>query len=176
MASATWWTWVWVSSGSWWWAGKPGMLQSMGSQKVRHNWATKLNWMAVFNLWHKIKSNNWLLQSITIYCSWGSKARILNWFVSLSSSGPHFVWTLHCDLSILDGPTWHGSYVHWFIQVPSQWQDCDPWWYPRNTRDLFKKIGDFKEIFHSRMDTIKDLTETEEIKKRQQEYTEELYK
>ena len=32
MASLTQWTWVWASSGSWWWTGKPGMLQSMGSQ------------------------------------------------------------------------------------------------------------------------------------------------
>ena len=38
------WTWVWVSSQVWWWTGKPGVLQSMGSQKVRHNWATELNW------------------------------------------------------------------------------------------------------------------------------------
>ena len=49
------------------------------------------------------------------------------------------------------------------------------------TRDLFKKIGDIKETFHERMGTIKDrngkdLTEAEEIKKRWQEYTEELYK
>ena len=42
-ASPTWWTWVWVSSGSWWWTGKPGVLQSMGSQRVRHDWA--LNWL-----------------------------------------------------------------------------------------------------------------------------------
>ena len=50
----------------------------------------------------------------------------------------------------------------------------------RKTRDLFKKIGDIKGIFHTRMGTIKerdskDLTEVEEIKKRWQEYT-ELYK
>ena len=32
------------SSGSWWWTGRPGVLQSMGSQRVRHNWATELNW------------------------------------------------------------------------------------------------------------------------------------
>ena len=43
MASLTRWTWVWASSGSWWWTGKPGMLQAMGSQRVRHNWATELN-------------------------------------------------------------------------------------------------------------------------------------
>ena len=35
---------VWVSSRSWWWTGKPGMLQSMVSQRVRHDWATELNW------------------------------------------------------------------------------------------------------------------------------------
>ena len=35
---------VWASSGSWWWTGKPGMLQSMGSQRVGHNWMTQLNW------------------------------------------------------------------------------------------------------------------------------------
>ena len=44
MASLTQWTWVWVNSGSWWWTGRPGMLQSMGSQRVGHNWATELNW------------------------------------------------------------------------------------------------------------------------------------
>ena len=47
MASLTQWAWVWVSSGSWWWTGKLGMLQSMGSQRVGHYWATELNWMYV---------------------------------------------------------------------------------------------------------------------------------
>ena len=44
MASPTQWTWVWVNSGSWWWTGKLSMLQSMGLQRVRHDWATVLNW------------------------------------------------------------------------------------------------------------------------------------
>ena len=44
MASPTQWTWVWVNSGSWWWTGMPGVLQSMGSQRVRHDWVTELNW------------------------------------------------------------------------------------------------------------------------------------
>ena len=44
MASLTRWTWVWVNSGSWWWTGRPGMLQFMGSQRVGHDWATELNW------------------------------------------------------------------------------------------------------------------------------------
>ena len=42
MASLTRWTWVWVNSRSWWWTGRPGMLQFMGSQRVGHDWATEL--------------------------------------------------------------------------------------------------------------------------------------
>ena len=41
MASLTQWTWVWANSGRWWRTGKPGMLQSMGSQRVGHDWATE---------------------------------------------------------------------------------------------------------------------------------------
>ena len=44
MASPTRWMWVWVMSGRWWWTGRPGVLQFMGSQRVGHNWATELNW------------------------------------------------------------------------------------------------------------------------------------
>ena len=43
MASPTRWTWVWVDSESWWWTGRPGMVQFMGSQRVGHNWATELS-------------------------------------------------------------------------------------------------------------------------------------
>ena len=42
MASLTQWT--WVNSRSWWWTGRPGMLQFMESQRVGHDWATELNW------------------------------------------------------------------------------------------------------------------------------------
>ena len=38
------WTWVWVNSGSWRWTERLGVLRSMGSQRVRHDWATELNW------------------------------------------------------------------------------------------------------------------------------------
>ena len=44
VASPTQWTWVWASSRSWWWTEKPGVLQSMGLQRVRHDWLTGLNW------------------------------------------------------------------------------------------------------------------------------------
>ena len=50
MASPTQWTWVWVDSSSWWWTGRPGVLQFIGSQRVWHDWVTELNWTAVSNL------------------------------------------------------------------------------------------------------------------------------
>ena len=43
----TWWPWFWVNSRSWWWIGKPGMLQSRGSQRVGHDWAIELNWTEI---------------------------------------------------------------------------------------------------------------------------------
>ena len=43
-SSLTWWAWVWVISGSWWWTGRPGVHQFMGLQRVGHDWATELNW------------------------------------------------------------------------------------------------------------------------------------
>ena len=52
MVSLTRWTWVWASSGSWWWTGKPGVLQSMGSLKVGHDWATSLS---LFTFMHRRK-------------------------------------------------------------------------------------------------------------------------
>ena len=59
VASLTQWTWVWASSESWWWIRKPGMLQSMGSQRVGHDWAPELNWTAfpmiqlvILNWWY----------------------------------------------------------------------------------------------------------------------------
>ena len=44
MASSSQGTWVWVDSGSWWWTGRPSVLQFMGSQRVRHDWTIELNW------------------------------------------------------------------------------------------------------------------------------------
>ena len=54
MVSLTWWTWVWVSSGSWWWTGKPGVLQSLWSQRTGHDWATELNCLSLLSLPFKL--------------------------------------------------------------------------------------------------------------------------
>ena len=52
--------------------------------------------------------------------------RILEWFAIPSSSGPHFVRPIHCDLSVLGDSARHGSQLHWVMQAPSPQQDCDP--------------------------------------------------
>ena len=56
MASLTQWIWVWVDSGNWWWTGKPGVLQFMGSQRVGHNWAIELNWTEWISWWSLSKA------------------------------------------------------------------------------------------------------------------------
>ena len=71
MASPTQWTWVWVNSGSWWWTGKPGMLQFMGSQRVGHNWATELNWT------HLVGPE---LRALPTGLCWGQDHRKSLWF------------------------------------------------------------------------------------------------
>ena len=52
MASLTKWTWVWLNSRSWWWIGRPGVLQFMGSQRAGHDWAIELNWTEVTRVAH----------------------------------------------------------------------------------------------------------------------------
>ena len=61
MASPTRWTWVWASSSRWWKTGKPGVLQSTGSQRVGHDWATDQQQHCIYLL--KIKLNGILTES-----------------------------------------------------------------------------------------------------------------
>ena len=80
MASPTQWTWVWGNSESRWWTGRPGMLQSMGSQRVGDDWATELNWTewySVFRYFLQLKSE------------FGSKEFMI-W--ATVSSQPCFLW------------------------------------------------------------------------------------
>ena len=57
MASPHQWIWVCVNPRSWWWTGRPGVLQSMGSQRVGHNWVTELNWTLIY--WSEKLSPAW---------------------------------------------------------------------------------------------------------------------
>ena len=76
------WTWVWVNSGSWWWTGRPGVLQSMGSQRVGHDWETELNWfhyclvISLYWLWflsfHSSKNDCFTHSSHIFFFFWGT--------------------------------------------------------------------------------------------------------
>ena len=68
MASPTQRTWVWVDSGSWWWTGRPGVLQFMGSQRARRDWATELNWQRMFETilkWYVMKWVQYTWESLS---------------------------------------------------------------------------------------------------------------
>ena len=108
MASLTRWTWVSVISGSWWWTGRPGVLQSMGSQRVRHDWLTDLIWsdlkVSFFHLlWKESlnKEESLCCNAMSpVSCCWNENqyAWILYWFsLSILSN-----WQVLC--LILRGP------------------------------------------------------------------------
>ena len=77
MASPTWWTWVWVNSGSWWWTGRPGVLQFMGSQRVGHDWVTELNWTELFGKTINLKQTKSRFPLNTSYAYRGSIHRAI---------------------------------------------------------------------------------------------------
>ena len=58
IATPTQWTWVWVDTGSWWWTGRPGVLQSMGLQRVGRDWVTELNWYITYYGQFNVHSNS----------------------------------------------------------------------------------------------------------------------
>ena len=69
MASLTRWTWVWASSQSWRWTGKPGVLQSIGSQRVGHDWVIELNWKGNSIPQHPAPGHHQCLSESTRSCS-----------------------------------------------------------------------------------------------------------
>ena len=96
MASRTRWTWVWMNSGSWWWRGRPGVLQFMGSQTVGHNRETELNWRGLdinilylrnwktrhsllnFNIWPPLEDS-----SLKTFRPWDSSSPSVNFSRSI---------------------------------------------------------------------------------------------
>ena len=87
MASPTRWIWVWVNSGSWLWTGRPGLLWFMGSQWIRHDWVTELNWteyMSIINIiTEDIKRNK-------LFLAWGCH------FIIWESPAPRWRQTPQC--------------------------------------------------------------------------------
>ena len=76
MASWVRWTWVWASSGSWWWTGRPGVLQTMRSQRVVHNWATELKWPKVSGEWESLALIVWM--QLKVVCHWAMMLSLLS--------------------------------------------------------------------------------------------------
>ena len=67
MASLTRWTWVWATSGSWWWTGMLGMLQSMELQRAGYDWVTELNWIFCQSNILKLLTNLLLIHPQLLY-------------------------------------------------------------------------------------------------------------
>ena len=86
MALPTQWTWVWVNSRSWWWSGRPGVLQSMGPQRVRHEWTdwqktqhVRVHCVCIITT---VSPKKWLLQASQkiLFCHMQIFSH-LNWFI-----------------------------------------------------------------------------------------------
>ena len=111
-----------------------------------HNWVSFLLWPSCFILSGAIINGPLLFLSSILDTSWLGRfifwcyiflscytiheflqARVLEWVAVSSSSGPHFVRSLHFDLCVFCGPTRHGSQLHWVIQTPSPCQCYDLW-------------------------------------------------
>ena len=115
MASLTQWTWVWASSRRWWRTGKPGVLQSMGSQRVGHNLATEQ---------HAMISSISPVQLYTTLCtvtcqaplSMGIlQARILEWVAMPSCKT--FVIASHKMYETFTFPSYLKSLVFWVANL-----------------------------------------------------------
>ena len=107
-ASRTQWTWVWASSRKWWRTGKPGMLQSMWSKRVRHDWVAELNVDLLYSTGNSAQCNvaawmgeefgwKWIVAVVQCHIFWPFhtvhgvlKAKILKWLAIPFSGGPHF--------------------------------------------------------------------------------------
>ena len=98
MASVTRWTWVWVDSGSWWWAGRPGVLWFMGSQRVGHDWATR----------HAAHTHRPCLTSASKSLGVGSRKL--------------FTCLLVDSFALFFFKLFHYMYLHWYIYHIQRWK------------------------------------------------------
>ena len=122
MASPTQWTCFWVNSGSWWWTGRPGMLQSVGSQRVGHNWVTELNWYLLFSVPGSsfFQIYTWLASCYYLYLSLNLTSSDKAWLPCLKEPLSPGDFHFYC----LDG-FFHGifhllnlSYLQFFDSIP----------------------------------------------------------
>ena len=108
VSSLTQWTWVWASSRSWWWSGKPAMLQSLGSQRIGYDWATELtkNWKPFLS---------WCFQELTYLSKINTDQRLK---VYIFSSLPLPFKVLNSFFSLLCGLPIMGSFSFFMLLTP----------------------------------------------------------
>ena len=77
---------VWVDSGSWWWTGRPGVLRFMGSWRIRHDWATELNYSSYIVIFFRyIENNHFMLYWYGLHILWYEIRNIPRaWLINLS--------------------------------------------------------------------------------------------
>ena len=124
IASPTRWTWVWVDSGSWWWTGRPGMLGFMGLQRVRHDWATELNWtfsLALILAPFVLLDNSFPLSTSPLSSKgWSGMVGCISlMFQYVSMFKEH--WMKNCGAVFR--LTIKGSWIDWWC-LPSIWTCC----------------------------------------------------
>ena len=107
MASPIQWIWVWVNSGSWWWTGKPGMLQSMGSQRIRYDRVTELNWN------FKIKRESYYFFTTSDLLPLSKSLSLLTWIIAVASWSPASTLLPHRELGMkhsrMSEPSWQSQ-------------------------------------------------------------------
>ena len=110
------WTWVWVSSGSWWWTGKPGVLQSMGS--LRHDWPSEL--ISSTHLQPlRLKDHVGLKLALPLWdFSYDGWLELL-WEWQFFSSSTYISWALNFIANL------KGNAREWDVKTSSGWERCD---------------------------------------------------
>ena len=103
MASPTWWTWVWGSSGNWWWRGKPGLLLSMGLQTVGYDWATEL--------------------TDSVKCHFITKKHRINWYTSID-----IIFVMCCIVLCSDIQKYKQGYTPGGMHSLESPKDRGAWW------------------------------------------------
>ena len=124
MTSLTLWAWAWVSSRYWWWTGKLGVRQSIGSQRFSHFWAAELNWTTLVGQNKLYKQEHLLsvkpISTDVLQCQPATNLAVYSWALKLLL-GPKDTGQLSCCLhsamthttSLVRGP------FHW--SLPSTW-------------------------------------------------------
>ena len=124
LASLTWWPWIWASSKRWWRTGKPDVVQSMGSQRVGHNWVTEMSWSAfIVQITHNI-FQYYILFKFILLCFCLSLHISWLWWLLL---GNYVWWLLHKrHLLLLTNLSFsgHSSFSNSIFQYLIKYHSC----------------------------------------------------